>query len=195
MQPAQSWKQSIRSIRKWCLPLWVLFFLVLLAASAGASVDKPASLSLKDVQGQNVRLSDLRGKIVVLNFWATWCGPCGVEMPLLMRVASSYTGKKVIVVGASIDDLGKGSRDKIRAYLEKQQIQYPIWIGASDLDIQRLRMGIAVPATAILDVNGVIRFRILGQMRPGELEERIDWLLSEQQGQAPPALTRHLDAQ
>ena len=72
-------------------------------AVAGESAEKPAALTLKDMQGKKATLRDLRGKIVVFNFWATWCGPCNAEMPRLVSAANSYDSQRVAFVGASVD--------------------------------------------------------------------------------------------
>ena len=160
------------------------------AASGAGGAEKPASLTLRDLQGAKVKLSDLRGKIVVLNFWATWCGPCNVEMPMLVNAANSYAGKQVAFVGASVDSAE--TQDKVAGFVQKLHIGYPIWVGATDVDMNRLQLGNAVPATAFLDADGIVRARILGQMRPGEIEERVDWLLRGQPGNGPAALVNHL---
>ena len=161
------------------------------ASAMAAGDEKPASLTLKDLQGNKAKLSQWRGKIVVLNLWATWCGPCNVEMPLLVKAAQSYAGKNVVVVGVSVDD--EQSQKKIPDFLASHQISYPILVGATDDDMKHLHLGGSVPSTAFIDADGVIRARIEGQIRPGELEERIDWLLSNKQGNAPEPLVTHLD--
>jgi thiol-disulfide isomerase/thioredoxin len=155
------------------------------------AAEKPATLSLRDLHGSKVRLSDLRGKIVVLNFWATWCGPCNAEMPMLVKAAATYSGKNVTFIGASVD--AAETQSKVAGYTEKLQIAYPVWMGATDLDMKRLEMGEMVPGTAFIDVDGVIRLRVLGQMRPGEIEERLNWLLGDRQGTAPVAIVKHLE--
>ncbi|WP_446742642.1 TlpA family protein disulfide reductase [Silvibacterium acidisoli] len=155
------------------------------------AAEKPASLTLKDLQGHKVRIADLHGKIVVLNFWATWCGPCNAEMPMVVKTAATYAGKNVVFIGVSVD--APQTQKKIPSYLTGHQISYPIWTGATDDDMKRLQLGDAVPATAFLDQDGVIRSRILGQMRPGEMEERIDWLINNEQGAAPTPVVTHLD--
>jgi len=163
-----------------------------LASTVSAiGAEKPAVLSLHDMQGSKVKLSDLHGKIVVLNFWATWCGPCNAEMPMLVKAAAAYLGKNVAFVGASVD--APETQGKIAGYVEKLQIAYPIWIGATDVDMKRLQMGEMVPGTAFVDTDGIIRMRVLGQMRPGEIEERIDWLLSDHQRKAPSEVVKHLE--
>ena len=165
--------------------------LCLITAVANGAGDKPASLSLKDAQGNKVKLGDLRGKIVVVNFWATWCGPCNAEMPMVVKTAASYADKNVVFIGANAD-LDETAK-RVPAYVQSHQIAYPIWMGASDSDLSHLQLGIALPATIFVDTDGVIRARILGQMRPGEIEERVDWLLSDRQKPAPPALVKHLE--
>jgi thiol-disulfide isomerase/thioredoxin len=159
---------------------------------------RPAELSLQDTSGKQVTLRDLRGKIVVLNFWATWCGPCKAEMPMVVKADEQYKGLDVAFVGVSLDDVK--TQKNIPAFLNQYRVTYAILIGASADDLAKLKMGIAVPATAFIDRKGRIRFRILGQMRQGELQDRIDWLLRESTdarsgdaGPAPPALVTHLE--
>jgi thiol-disulfide isomerase/thioredoxin len=176
-------------LRRWC-GLILLAAMCVVAGGWGGG-EKPASLTLKDMQGGKVKLSDLRGKIVVLNFWATWCGPCNTEMPMLVAAAKSYADKQVLFVGAAVDE--PETQNKIAGYTQKLGIEYPIWTGATDDDMKKLQLGNVVPATAFLDADGVVRARILGQMRPGEIEERVDWLLRNQEGTAPPGVVKHLD--
>jgi thiol-disulfide isomerase/thioredoxin len=165
---------------------------LMLSINGGAeSVEKPAALTLKNLQGSKTRLSDLHGKIIVLNFWATWCGPCNAEMPMLVSAANSYDAQRVAFVGASVDE--PNTQNKIAEYARKLRIGYPIWVGATDDDMKRLQLGNSVPCTAFIDADGIVRARILGQMRPGEIEERVDWLLRNRAGSAPPAVATHLD--
>jgi thiol-disulfide isomerase/thioredoxin len=116
------------------LSIAVLGLLWVSAGVAGAGSQKPASLTLKDLHGAKVKLSDLRGKVVVLNFWATWCTPCDAEMPLLVKSAAAYEGKNVVYVGVSVD--AAETQGKIPAYLKQRDVTYPIWIGATD-DVSR----------------------------------------------------------
>lgn len=172
---------------------WIVVGALMLSTAVftGAGAEKPASLTLKDMQGAKVKLSDLRGKIVVVNFWATWCGPCDAEMPMLVKTAASYEGKNVAFIGASLDE--PETQKKIPDYLKKRQVTYPIWVGATDDDLKHFQLGNMVPATLFIDADGIVRARILGQMRPGEIEERLDWLLGGQKGTAPEAVVKHLD--
>ena len=75
---------------------------VLLVFAAGQA--PKAQLSLRSIDGQHVRLSDYRGKVVVLNFWATWCAPCAAEIPMLVQAEKYYNPKGVVFIAASVDD-------------------------------------------------------------------------------------------
>jgi thiol-disulfide isomerase/thioredoxin len=173
------------------------------AKIAAEKSPRAVNLSLRDMTGKRSSLRELRGKIVVLNFWATWCGPCKTEMPMLVQADEQYKKRGVEFLGASLDD--SKSEKNIPAFVDRYHVPYSILTGATADDLARLKMGIAVPATAFIDAKGRIRFRILGQMRPRELQGRIDWLLRESSdagsgnagkddaGTAPPALVTHLD--
>ncbi len=164
----------------------ILCFLLLLAK------DPPkAELTLKDADGHRVRLSDYRGKVVVLNFWATWCGPCNAEMPALVELEKTYGARGVVFIGASLDDAK--TKPQIPAFVSKYQVTFPIWVGATGDDLDKLAMGPAVPATAFLDPEGRIVSRIQGQFRDAEVKQRLEWLTGPRTGPAPPALVKHLD--
>jgi len=169
--------------------------LVALAAVAFATLqgaDAPrADLMLKDAAGQKVRLRDLRGKSVVLNFWATWCGPCNTEMPMLVGFERQYAARGVQFVGASLDDARTKAR--IPEFLARYNVAFPVWCGATADDLDRLKLGDAVPATLFLDAEGHIVARILGQARPEEIRERLEWMTGDKSSAAPQALVKHLE--
>ena len=149
-----------------------------------------AVLVLKDASGERVRLSDYRGKVVVLNFWATWCGPCRAEIPMLVEMEKEYSSRGVVFVGASLDD-ARTSR-QIPDFVARFGMKYPVWYGATGDDVARLGLGVAVPDTAFLDQEGRIVARVLGEMRRREIKERLDWLLGDWTGPAPEALVKHV---
>jgi thiol-disulfide isomerase/thioredoxin len=164
---------------------------ILLASAMGLSADAPTSdLALKDATGRKVRLRDLRGKVVLLNFWATWCEPCHAEMLALVDIEWQYAGR-VAFIGASLDDAKSAAG--IPAFVSRYKIDFPIWYGATLDDLDRLKMGNAVPATAFLDAQGHLAARILGQARPEEVKERLDWLTGDRSGPPPPPLVKHLE--
>jgi thiol-disulfide isomerase/thioredoxin len=129
------------------LPLCGILLASLIPLSKVCAKDPPkAELSLKDSDGKRVQLRDLRGKIVVLNFWATWCGPCREEMPMLVEAEKEYGTRGIVFVGASLDD--DKTRGKVTGFVHDRGVDFPIWVGATVDDLDRLDMGPAVPATA-----------------------------------------------
>jgi thiol-disulfide isomerase/thioredoxin len=171
---------------------WVgLSVAAVLVAGIGVAADsRPVNLPFKDMNGNKVKISDLRGKPVVLNFWATWCVPCRAEMPLFVEAEKEYAPRGVAFVGASLDE--KQSRPKIPDFVGEFKIPFPIWVGASTMDLDDLKLGVALPATAFLDREGRIVGRVLGQITRQELYERLDWLAGNRQGPAPDPLVRHV---
>ena len=105
-----------------------LFFLLTLPVTAAYAKRAP-NLELKDLNGHSQKLAALRGQVVVLNFWATWCGPCQEELPRLSKLAETYSGKNVHFVAVSIDDAK--DRAKIRPTLARENVSLETWIGAS----------------------------------------------------------------
>jgi thiol-disulfide isomerase/thioredoxin len=170
-----------------CKGLSVVGFLgVLLAADS-----RPVNLPFKDGSGNKVKVTDLRGKIVVLNFWATWCVPCRAEMPMLVAAEKDYAPRGVTFIAASLDD--RDTRPKIPDFVNEFKIAFPVWTGASTMDLDDLKLGKALPATAFLDRNGRIVARVLGQITKEELTERLDWLTTrDRQGPSPNPLITHV---
>ena len=147
-------------------------------------------LPFKDMKGQKVHLRDYRGKVVVLNFWATWCVPCREEMPMFVEMEKEYAPRGVVFIAASLDD--RETRPKIPGFMAEFKIGFPVLVGASTMDLDDLKLGQALPATAFLDPEGRIVARILGQARKGDLKERLDWLTGDRKGPAPDPVVQHL---
>jgi thiol-disulfide isomerase/thioredoxin len=168
-----------------------LVALAALASVVAVCADGPkADLTLQDANGRKVRLRDLRGKPVVLNFWATWCGPCKAEMPILVDMEKEYGGRGVAFVAASLDDAK--TRANIPAFVAEHKVGFPVWYGATGDDLDHLKLGGAVPATAFLDSEGHIVARILGQARPEEVKERLEWLTGDKSAPGPQPVVKHL---
>ena len=124
------------------------------AESAFTPTPAPA-MSMKQVDGENLELKDLRGKIVVLNFWATWCGPCVKEIPDLIELAEQGRDQGVIVIGISDED-----ETTIRNFAEKRGVKYPMVSGAGwPAPFHQIN---AVPTTFVIDGEGMIRSKLIG---------------------------------
>ena len=133
------------------------------------------SASYPDTSGQTRRVSDWHGRIVVVNFWATWCAPCREEMPLLQASQQKYRNKFVQIVGIGID-----SEPKIRQFTAEYGILYPILIADSGaLELMR-KLGNeagALPYTVILDRDGAIAYRRLGLLKQPDFHKVLDGML------------------
>ncbi|MEO8596546.1 MAG: TlpA disulfide reductase family protein [Candidatus Solibacter sp.] len=165
-------------------------FALMVPAILGGNDTRAVDLPFKDLKGQKVRLRDYRGKVVVLNFWATWCLPCRAEMPMLAEVEREYAKRGVVFLAASIDE--RQDRPQIPDFVTRFNIAFPVVVGASVLDLEDLKLGQAIPATAFLDKQGRVVARVLGQMSREQLAERLDWLTGEAKGPAPNPLLRNL---
>ncbi len=165
---------------------WILALLCLFAAPVFARhAPDPA---FKTLEGQARRLSTLHGKVVVVNFWATWCGPCQEELPRLMQLADTYKDKPVEFVTISIDE--PKDRAKIPAVLDRLHVTQATWIGGNTGIMEDFGLGDIVPGTAILDQRGELASRIMGEAREQDIRSAVDWLLAGKTGPPPPTLTK-----
>ncbi|HEV2913964.1 MAG TPA: TlpA disulfide reductase family protein [Pyrinomonadaceae bacterium] len=133
-------------------------------------------LTLKDLFGVEQRLSSLRGRIVVLNFWATYCVPCRKEMPDLASIQNDYAALGVQVVGASADEAE--DRSKVLQFIKETRINFPIWTGATTADMMRFGLGAALPGTVIIGKDGRIAKIISGIVNQADLKKQIDAMLA-----------------
>jgi cytochrome c biogenesis protein CcmG/thiol:disulfide interchange protein DsbE len=143
-------------------------------ATADARQAAP-ELSLHDANGALVELSALRGQVVVVNFWATWCGPCRVEMPWFVELQERYRERGLTMIGVSLDDDGWTS---VRPFAAAQHVTYPLAIG--DGRVARAFGGIDVlPSTFIVDRSGRIAVAHEGLVPKETYEQEIAALLAE----------------
>lgn len=133
-------------------------------------------LTLKDLFGAEQRLSALKGRIVILNFWATYCIPCRKEMPDLAAIQNEYAALGVQVVGASADEAEE--RAKVLQFVKETKVNFPIWMGATSADMMRFGLGAALPGTVIIDRDGRIAKVISGIVNQAELKKQIDAMLA-----------------
>src|SRR4030095_6685097 len=129
-------------------------------------------LKLTDLSGSDQTLASLKGRIVILNFWATYCIPCKSEMPDLAAIQNEYAALGVQVIGASTDEIG--DRQKILQFVKEAKINFPIWIGAGTSDMLRFGLGSALPGTVVIGKDGQIAKVISGVVNQAELKRQID---------------------
>jgi thiol-disulfide isomerase/thioredoxin len=163
-------------------------FLALCGAAWTQAAAAP-DFTLTNLDGKTHSLAEFRGKIVVLNFWATWCLPCREEMPMLSKLAPKYDQKDVQFLAASIDDAQ--TQSKIAHFLEKKKITLAVFTGATPESLKQFALGEIVPATLILDRDGAPAFRIEGEASKKDISSRLDWLLSDRSGKQPKILLKN----
>lgn len=138
-------------------------------------VSDDAVLALKDLTGADQSLANYRGRVVVLNFWATWCEPCKKEMPDLSAIQNDYAALGVQVIGAAGDDAANGP--KVLKFIREFKVNFPVWVGASTDDMTRFGLGTVLPATVIINREGKIVWREIGIIKPAALRKELDKLL------------------
>lgn len=148
----------------------LLFALPIIAM--GQSNKAPA-LALKDLRGRTLRLSDYKGKVVLLNFWATWCPPCRAEMPDLIKMQRQYRklGLQVIGITYPPEEIGE-----VRQFIRKLSINYPIALGTKETKTL-FDESETLPLTIVIDRQGNVHERIEGILLPEEFEQKIKPLL------------------
>lgn len=166
----------------------------LVAQSAGiASVtppENPPAFDLQDLKGGKHTLQDYKGKVVLLNFWATWCVPCASEMPMLSEMQKHYRDK-LVIIAASIDD--PQDYPKLQPFLHKHNADDLTVMTGPTLDtLDLFRMGSALPASLFIDQNGQIVARSEGALKRPELTRRLTDLtgIPEPKAVSAPAKTR-----
>ena len=128
------------------------------AAAPGAACDaeaEPADFDfvLQDHEGRDVDFESLRGKVVLLNFWATWCGPCKIEVPWFVEFAEQHAADGLVVLGLSVDD----TVDKIREFADRYDVNYPMLVGLGREDFQEAYGPIwGLPMTFFIDREGTV---------------------------------------
>jgi thiol-disulfide isomerase/thioredoxin len=158
----------------------VLFALLSFIVSAGSAtpkstlVNKPAPpFARTDLQNKPVDLAALRGRVVLLNFWATWCAPCLIEMPRFSQWQEKYSGQGLAVLGVSMDD----DSATVQALLRKRKVNYPIVMGDEKLGLAYGGV-LGLPITYLIDRRGVIRARFQGETNLDAIEKRLRQMLA-----------------
>jgi cytochrome c biogenesis protein CcmG, thiol:disulfide interchange protein DsbE len=146
------------------------------SAAACPADAPPADLdfTLKDMNGAEVKLASLKGKVILLNFWATWCGPCLLEMPSFVKIQEEYKEKGFQAIGVSVDD----APEALAPFAKQHNINYPLLVGQEREDIQTAYGGIfGIPISFIISRDGKVCRRQIGPASKEQFESWIKALL------------------
>ena len=135
-------------------------------------------LELSDVPGRRQQISQFKGKVLVVNFWATWCVPCKVEMPEFTRIYPAYRGRGVEFLAAANEP--RSSRPKVQEFMKTFEMQFPVWLETSEDNLKAFGVGPGLPGTVILDSQGRVAARIPGPTDEPQLRRLVDRVLSEE---------------
>jgi peroxiredoxin len=148
------------------------------AANVCDAKKKAANLkfTLKDMDGRDVDLSRFKGQVVLLNFWATWCGPCKYEIPAFVELQSKYRDKGFVVLGVSVDD----PVDTLKPFVAKYKMNYPVLLGLDREDFVERAWGPmwGIPTSYIIAKDGNVCKKHTGLATKEQIEREIVALLS-----------------
>ncbi len=136
-----------------------------------ATIEGPApDFTLKSLSGKNLKLSEMRGEVVMINFWASWCGPCRQEMPILEKIYQKYQPLGFTLLGVNVEE----DINEAKAYLKDIEVSFPILFDNTN-KVSQLYEIIAMPSTIVIDRDGNMRFLHQGY-QPGVEDEYINYI-------------------
>lgn len=136
----------------------------------------PLAFTVKDMHGRDVRMSDYKGKVILLNFWATWCGPCKHEIPGFVEMYDAYRDKGFVVLGISTDD----TPEQLKKFAQQMKMNYPVLVGSDRSDITDAAYGPmwGIPVSFLVAKDGTICRRYMGLVTKEQLERELKALLA-----------------
>jgi peroxiredoxin len=156
-----------------------LRIMLLIAAAIGfisgatAQQQKAENFSLRSADGKSHELRKYKGKVVIVNFWATWCGPCRKEIPDFIEAYKKYKNKGLVIIGISVD---KDGWSAVTPFIEESKINYPVVLANAQV-VENYGGVEAIPTTFIVDKKGYIADQQIGVMSLKELETKLQPLL------------------
>jgi thiol-disulfide isomerase/thioredoxin len=143
---------------------------------SAALIGQQKELTLKDLSGVEQSLTALKGRIVILNFWATYCIPCRKEMPDLTAIQNEFAAFGVQVIGVNTDETK--DRDKVLQFVKETKVNFPVWMEASAEHMVRFGLGTALPGTVVIGRDGRVARIISGVVDQAVLRKEVERLLA-----------------
>lgn len=134
--------------------------------------------TLKDMDGNDVRLSDFRGRPMIINFWATWCAPCRHEIPAFVDLVEKYRDQQFIVLGISVDD----KAEDLRTFAAEFKMNYPVLVGLGHDELQEHYGAYVLPVSWFVRADGTVDYKHQGTESPEWFEERVKKLFVPREG-------------
>jgi len=136
---------------------------------------KAPQFTLRNLENNRINLSDFAGKVMILNFWATWCAPCRVEMPAFETLYRRYRSEGLVLLAISID---KGGIETVKDFVQERKFSFPILMD-SDGTVERMYPSFSIPTTYVIDRTGHIAVRVDGakNWESKETFEAVEYLL------------------
>jgi len=153
--------------RWFMIPLGLVLAAFVTVCSARSSAQNPVApdFTLKDLNGAEVSLSDFEGKVLFINFWATWCPPCRAEIPDFIEAYDEYKNSGLAILGISVD---RDKEEIVSEFAKRLQMNYPVAMATPEL-FRDYTPPQAIPTTLVVDGSGKIRYRKVGMMTKREL--------------------------
>lgn len=162
------------------LPFVVLAILGMVLATRGAPTggsigSRAPAFELQDLDGNTVRLADLRGRPVIVNFWASWCGPCVEEFPLLKRAAAQHAGDGLALVGIVYKDSSAAAAD----FMQRMGANWPTLMDPGEKTADAFGIVAGPPESFFIDAEGTVIARQIGQLSAGDLDRHLAAILDQ----------------
>lgn len=167
--------RKLRNLGIILLPVFLIIFFILVVEKSYSKDDEGMDFVFNDLNDKPVHLSDFKGKVVLVDIWATWCGPCIEEIPGFINLYKKYKDKGFEIIGIAIDQQGKRI---VKPFAEKYKMNYHILIG----DLRGVTKVFGpirgIPTTFLIDEKGIIKNKYIGYRPEEDFEEDIKILLS-----------------
>lgn len=162
---------------------WIWLSAIPASGTTNGSIPEPRQgflapeFQLENDRGEQVSISDLKGKTIIINFWASWCPPCRAEMPALERVYQDYSNRELVILG--VNATNQDNLENIQTFLQGNNISFPILFDEDGI-VNHLYKISALPTTFFIDSNGIIQDVVIGgPMSEALLRARVEKLLGD----------------